>query len=52
MKMDPSIDRLEELWADRATGGEDAGDVHETRQLRRRLGVSDDLNSMDFAAGR
>jgi hypothetical protein len=51
MKMDPSIDRLEELWADRATGGEDAGDVHETRQLRRRLGVSDDLNSMDFAAG-
>lgn len=51
MKMDPSIDRLEELWADRATGGEDAADVAEARQLRRRLGVSDDLNCMDFAAG-
>lgn len=51
MKVDPSIDRLEELWADRATGGDDDNDRAEIADLRRRLGIADDFTSLDFCSG-
>ncbi len=49
MKLNEDISRLEELWADRATGDLDAEGLRELRASVRRMGVDDAVTAPELA---
>ena len=49
MKLNEDIIRLEELWADRATGDLDADGLRELRASVRRMGVDDAVTAPELA---
>ncbi|MFZ4574923.1 MAG: anti-sigma factor domain-containing protein [Phycisphaerales bacterium] len=51
MKLSEDMSRLEELWADRASGCLDSEGERELRESVRRLGVDDAYTAADFALG-